>query len=152
MSDHLNLRTLRAGVTLVLASIVPFLSRSPISEELWRPKIPLGLDLYLPVPEDNPLTKEKVELGRKLFFDPLLSRDQDALLCRLPRSRSGCRSRRGLLRILPRPGRIGSLIPSLRETKVRRSTPQVLGELPYRGDSDICVSLLVTPKRALRPG
>ena len=76
MSDHLNLRTLRAGVTVVLASIVPFLASSPISEELWRPKIPLGLDLYLPVPENNPLTREKVELGRKLFFDPLLSRDQ----------------------------------------------------------------------------
>ena len=76
MSDHLNLRTLRAGVTVVLASIVPFLASSPISEELWRPKIPLGLDLYLPVPEDNPLTREKVELGRKLFFDLLLSRDQ----------------------------------------------------------------------------
>ena len=61
---------------MVLASIVPFLSSSPISDELWRPKIPLGLDLYLPVPEDNPLAREKVELGRKLFFDPLLSRDQ----------------------------------------------------------------------------
>ena len=70
------MRTLRAGVTVVLASIVPFLASSPISEELWRPKIPLGLDLYLPVPEDNPLTREKVELGRKLFFDLLLSRDQ----------------------------------------------------------------------------
>ena len=75
-THHLNLRTLRAGVTVVLVSIVPFLASSPISDELWRPKIPLGLDLYLPVPEDNPLTKEKVELGRKLFFDPLLSRDQ----------------------------------------------------------------------------
>ena len=75
-THHLNLRTLRAGVTVVLVSIVPFLASSPISDELWRPKIPLGLDLYLPVPEDNPLTREKVELGRKLFFDPLLSRDQ----------------------------------------------------------------------------
>jgi cytochrome c peroxidase len=37
--------------------------------------IPLGLDLYLPVPEDNPLTAEKIELGRQLFFDPRLSRD-----------------------------------------------------------------------------
>ena len=40
-----------------------------------RPEIPLGLDLYLPVPEDNPITLEKVALGRKLFFDPILSRD-----------------------------------------------------------------------------
>jgi cytochrome c peroxidase len=37
--------------------------------------IPLGLDLYLPVPEDNPLTAEKIEIGRRLFFDRRLSRD-----------------------------------------------------------------------------
>jgi cytochrome c peroxidase len=37
--------------------------------------IPLGLDLYLPVPEENPLTPEKIELGRRLFFDRRLSRD-----------------------------------------------------------------------------
>jgi cytochrome c peroxidase len=37
--------------------------------------IPLGLDLYVPVPEDNPLTAEKVALGRRLFHDPRLSRD-----------------------------------------------------------------------------
>ena len=41
-----------------------------------RPKIPLGLDLYMPVPEDNPLTAEKVAIGRKLFFDKRLSRDK----------------------------------------------------------------------------
>src|SRR5438094_1744905 len=38
--------------------------------------VPAGLDAYLPVPENNPLTREKVELGRKLFFDPNLSRDR----------------------------------------------------------------------------
>ena len=37
--------------------------------------IPLGLDLYMPVPEDNPLTVEKIELGRRLFSDRRLSRD-----------------------------------------------------------------------------
>ncbi|MCH8244166.1 MAG: cytochrome-c peroxidase [Planctomycetes bacterium] len=41
-----------------------------------RPAIPLGLDLYMPVPEDNPLTWQKVVLGRRLFFDPILSRDR----------------------------------------------------------------------------
>ena len=35
----------------------------------------LGLDLYMPVPEANPLTREKVTLGRRLFFDKRLSRD-----------------------------------------------------------------------------
>jgi cytochrome c peroxidase len=38
--------------------------------------IPLGLDLYMPVPETNPLTSEKIALGRELFFDRRLSRDQ----------------------------------------------------------------------------
>jgi cytochrome c peroxidase len=37
--------------------------------------IPLGLDLYLPVPEDNPMTQQNVVLGRQLFFDRRLSRD-----------------------------------------------------------------------------
>jgi len=36
---------------------------------------PLGLDLYMPVPEANPLTPQKIALGRKLFFDKRLSRD-----------------------------------------------------------------------------
>ncbi len=38
--------------------------------------IPLGLDLYMPVPEDNPLTTERIERGRELFFDKRLSRDR----------------------------------------------------------------------------
>jgi cytochrome c peroxidase len=37
--------------------------------------IPLGLDLYMPVPEDNPITVESVDLGRRLFNDRRLSRD-----------------------------------------------------------------------------
>jgi cytochrome c peroxidase len=36
---------------------------------------PLGLDLYMPVPESNPLSPAKIALGRKLFFDKRLSRD-----------------------------------------------------------------------------
>jgi cytochrome c peroxidase len=46
-----------------------------LAELLVTLAIPLGLDLYLPVPEDNPLTAEKIELGRQLFFDSRLSRD-----------------------------------------------------------------------------
>lgn len=37
--------------------------------------IPLGLDLYMPVPEDNPITADKIELGWRLFNDRRLSRD-----------------------------------------------------------------------------
>jgi cytochrome c peroxidase len=36
---------------------------------------PLGLDLYMPVPDANPLTPVKIALGRKLFFDKRLSLD-----------------------------------------------------------------------------
>ncbi|MBI3665061.1 MAG: cytochrome-c peroxidase [Acidobacteria bacterium] len=46
---------------------------SPSSKRL---DIPAGLDAYMPVPEDNPVTAEKVALGRRLFFDRRLSRDR----------------------------------------------------------------------------
>src|SRR5512134_1890506 len=38
--------------------------------------IPLGLDLYMPVPEENPITIEKIVMGRRLFHDRRLSRDR----------------------------------------------------------------------------
>jgi cytochrome c peroxidase len=39
-------------------------------------ELPLGLQAdAVYVPEDNPLTKEKVELGKLLYFDPRLSKD-----------------------------------------------------------------------------
>ncbi len=38
-------------------------------------RTPLGLDLYRPVPHDNPLTPEKIALGRQLFHERRLSRD-----------------------------------------------------------------------------
>lgn len=44
-------------------------------DSLFRLRVPLGLDEYVPVPEDNLLTAEKVELGRQLFLDTRLSRD-----------------------------------------------------------------------------
>jgi len=37
-------------------------------------KVPLGLP-PLPVPEDNPLTADKIALGKKLYFDKRLSKD-----------------------------------------------------------------------------
>jgi len=38
--------------------------------------IPLGLDRYMPVPEENPITAAKIALGRRLFHDKRLSRDK----------------------------------------------------------------------------
>lgn len=37
--------------------------------------IPQGLDAYMPVPADNPLTAEKIRLGKRLFSDKRLSGD-----------------------------------------------------------------------------
>jgi cytochrome c peroxidase len=39
------------------------------------PRLPLGLDLYRPAPEDNRVTPDKIALGRRLFHDRRLSRD-----------------------------------------------------------------------------
>ena len=36
----------------------------------------LGIDEYVPSPDANPLTMEKAALGRRLYFDTLLSRDR----------------------------------------------------------------------------
>ena len=47
-----------------------------VRAETWFLQPPLGLDVYMPVPEANPLTRDKVALGRRLFFDKRLSRDR----------------------------------------------------------------------------
>jgi len=46
---------------------------------------PLGLP-PVPVPEDNPITREKVQLGRKLFFDRRLSLNEtmSCAMCHIP--------------------------------------------------------------------
>ena len=56
-------------VLLVPAVLVAAGAERPVA-------IPLGLDFYMPVPEENPLTAEKIELGRRLFNDRRLSRDE----------------------------------------------------------------------------
>lgn len=63
----MGMRTLATGLAIALlaATVTP-------AAEL---EIPLGLDAYLPIAKDNPLTVEKVELGRRLFDEKRLSRD-----------------------------------------------------------------------------
>lgn len=51
------------------------------SKEIYEPEIPLGLDEdAFVVPKDNPMTKKKIELGRLLFFDKRLSKN-DTIAC-----------------------------------------------------------------------
>ena len=55
--------------------------------EAYELKIPLGLDEEaFKVPKDNPMTKEKVELGRLLFFDKRLSANNTIVCasCHIP--------------------------------------------------------------------
>lgn len=44
-------------------------------EALFSLAIPLGLDRYMAVPPDNPLSRSSIERGRALFFDSRLSED-----------------------------------------------------------------------------
>jgi cytochrome c peroxidase len=48
---------------------------SAIGSDTGRGPTPLGLDEYFFTPDDNPLTADKIELGRRLFFDRRLSTD-----------------------------------------------------------------------------
>lgn len=47
-----------------------------ILEGATLPPPPLGLDLYMPVPDSNSMTRQSVVLGRRLFNDKRLSRDR----------------------------------------------------------------------------
>ena len=61
-----HLSTLLATLLVVVAC--------PGARAEMRRHVPLGLDLYMPIPEVNRLTHEKVALGRRLFFERRLSR------------------------------------------------------------------------------
>ena len=62
--------------TLPLAEIQKMV-KEPSVHVAFLPEKPLGLtqDLAALIPSDNPLTRAKVELGRQLYFDPRLSKD-----------------------------------------------------------------------------
>lgn len=73
---------------LVLASFHAF-GEGPLTSDsagVQPASVPLGLDSPIPIPEDNPLTPEKIALGRQLFFDPVLSKNRSISCssCHLP--------------------------------------------------------------------
>lgn len=70
-----------------LLTLVGYCYSTCVSQEIMLPKddlpqllelerVPLGLEVERPVPLDSPLDRKRVDLGRKLFFDPILSEDQ----------------------------------------------------------------------------
>lgn len=78
MRRHRRLRKLGwAGMLgLGVVAALPLLSVGEARGEEYKLKIPFGLEeSAVVIPADNPLTKEKVELGRLLFFDKRMSQD-----------------------------------------------------------------------------
>lgn len=54
---------------------VPQLPADDLPGEISITKIPIGFESLPDAPADNPTTVEKAKLGRRLFFDPILSTD-----------------------------------------------------------------------------
>ncbi len=62
------------SVSVLAADAPPDLPRDILPAKLALDEVPLGLGPRL-VPKENPLTELRVRLGRRLFFDPILSTD-----------------------------------------------------------------------------
>ena len=62
-------------VGAVFSALIIFpMTTNAASQKSYKLKIPLGLDEEaFKVPQDNPMTRKKIELGRLLFFDKRLS-------------------------------------------------------------------------------
>jgi cytochrome c peroxidase len=97
--------------------------------------VPLGLDLSMPGPEDNPLTADKIELGRRLFFDRRLSADGSVSCATCHQPGPGCADDRPVaVGVFGRSGRRNSpdqprlwprvlVRPPLAESRSRCSNP-----------------------------
>ncbi len=60
--------------SIIVGGLLAWMVMARVEAQQWPRQVPLGLP---PVPQlpDNVLTPEKVELGKQLYFDPRLSRD-----------------------------------------------------------------------------
>jgi cytochrome c peroxidase len=82
-----NLIKLSGALLMLLLTVGISVSVYAETQEAYELEIPLGLDEDgFKVPEDNPLTKDKVALGRLLFFDKRLSQDNSisCSTCHIP--------------------------------------------------------------------
>ena len=60
--------------SVTLGLLCALASACELSAQDYKLNVPLGLK-PMKVPEDNPLTEAKIELGKQLYFDTRLSRD-----------------------------------------------------------------------------
>lgn len=77
--NHSRVAFLTVTVLFTIATLLVSCNRAPLTAEFQPEVLPLPAQLttYEPmsIPADNPLTPEKVALGRQLFFDERLSGD-----------------------------------------------------------------------------
>ncbi len=64
-----------AAMPIVINDDKPIVPADSLPAEISIDKVPVGFEKLPPAPKDNPTTPDKVKLGRKLFFDPILSND-----------------------------------------------------------------------------
>ena len=62
------------GLGSAILAVVGVLAGRAMADKAAAVKCPLGLKPVV-VPEDNPMTPEKIELGKRLYFDTRLSKD-----------------------------------------------------------------------------
>ena len=61
-------------IVLVLISLVLFSCEPEPTTTPYNFQVPVGF-IQPTIPADNPMTVEGVDLGRRLFYDPLLSKN-----------------------------------------------------------------------------
>ena len=78
--------TRRPRSVLVVFILIPPIHPTWAISQTLPPRIPLGLPTTLPIPQNNPLTPEKIDLGRRLFFDRRLSPNDtmSCAMCHIP--------------------------------------------------------------------
>lgn len=65
------------GTVLVVLAVVALALPADGGAQEWKLRLPLGLqEQAMNIPEDNPLTPEKIALGKQLFFDKRWSKGQ----------------------------------------------------------------------------
>lgn len=95
---------------------VPELPIDDLPEEISITKVPVGFDRIPAAPANNPTTIEKAKLGRRLFFDPILSTDGTVSCASCHKPEHGFAS--------PDPIAIG-----IRGQKGKRNAPSVLNRV-----------------------
>src|SRR5713226_930827 len=141
-----NLRRVILGCILAgLCLFIPHSFSVQSYDKPYKVAIPLGL-IEPDIPSDNPLTQEKVELGRKLFFDRRLSIDNSTscATCHNPShgfaenrvvsiSANGFRQRRNAPSVI----NAGYLVSTMWDGKLRSLENQALDPFTTWGDMGI---------------